>query len=203
MTHAGYASLHSLNEWRSVWTLYHLSFLSYVSYLSGIVPAILCLIVCWCTELIQCIYCMSRSTPHAGHAGWRHYSILLLIPYRTEMDCLDITFIFPLSGLIHFFGQKKCCTCIHPLYETSHRLHGSCACHIFFLYSRHPFSYNTWIYALEKKSWLYFVRMQRHFSTSTETIVTVIQVILIQCDKSDTPHIALPSNVLKWTISNY
>lgn len=132
MTHAGYASLHSLNEWRSVWTLYHLSFLSYVSYLSGIVPAILCLIVCWCTELIQCIYCMSRSTPHAGHAGWRHYSILLLIPYRTEMDCLDITFIFPLSGLIHFFGQKKCCTCIHPLYETSHRLHGSCACHIFF-----------------------------------------------------------------------
>lgn len=86
--------------------------------------------LCLCTELIQCIYCMSCSTPHAGHAGWRYYSLFFLIPYRNGL--LGHYIHFPLSGLIHFFGTKKCCTCIHPLYETSHRLHGSCACHIFF-----------------------------------------------------------------------
>lgn len=61
------------------------------------------------------------STPHAGHVGCRCFFFLL--PERTELKCSDITFIFSLSGPVHFFGTlSKKVTSFHPLHETLHPL---------------------------------------------------------------------------------
>lgn len=127
-----------LNPWQTHF-LHRLSEIDFVSHPNYITS---CVVVK--NSFNNVFICLSDaiyvSTPHAGHVGWRCFTLFLL----PELKCSDITFIFSLSGLLHFFGTlSKKVTSFHPL----HCLHESTnSCHFCtaIIVMKHMFGHEEW-----------------------------------------------------------